>query len=74
MWAGTYYLTLDDLYVRAEQRGWRVGEQLTRADVRAQRFYQRIGSGLFTKVICRWQVTEPVPSASRESPHASGDE
>ncbi|WP_326636465.1 hypothetical protein OIE67_03170 [Nonomuraea fuscirosea] len=46
---------------------------MTRADVRAQRFYQRIGSGLFTKVICRWQVTEPVPSASRESPQRGGD-
>ncbi|MFG1947263.1 GNAT family N-acetyltransferase [Nonomuraea sp. NPDC048826] len=76
MWAGTDYVALDDLYVRAEERGNGVGEQLMRAvaevadgkvirwevaetNVGAQRFYERIGADLFTKVICRWRVTEP---------------
>ncbi|TDD12052.1 GNAT family N-acetyltransferase [Nonomuraea deserti] len=91
LWAGTDYLALDDLYVRAEQRGQGVGEQLMRAvaevadgmvirwevaaaNVGAQRFYQRIGADLFTKVICRWQVAVPVPSGASESPHPAGEE
>ncbi|MET9242972.1 GNAT family N-acetyltransferase [Nonomuraea sp. NPDC003709] len=75
LWSGGDYLALDDLYVRAGERGHGVGERLMRAvsaasdgkvirwevaetNVAAQRFYQRIGAGLVSKKICRWQEVE----------------
>lgn len=38
--------------------------EVAAANVAAQRFYQRIGAGLISKIICRWQVE---PGAAAES-------